>query len=162
MFYNNRRNSQSLSLLIKNVLSNRFFIYTIFIGIILSNSYNMRIVAEKNNLDFTIKNTRTNFEDQVKIISMSTLFWFMSGELFKSKKFSDELMYRGVFISSMLLMSNVYGFIEKESGMNESLSSESGAKTLLLYIGIPILSLVTLYIGLLIETFSYVNVKYNV
>lgn len=81
----------------------------------------MRKIASNNKLDFNRKNPKENYEDQVKIIIISTLYWFVTDSLYKCDNLKNEMMYRGIFMSAMLLMSNTYGFIEKKSGLNTSL-----------------------------------------
>lgn len=150
---------------LKNLLSNRMIIYILFILVLVGNYHNMRKIASNNKLDFNRKNPKENYEDQVKIIMVATLYWFLTDSLYKSDSLGSEMMYRGIFMSAMLLMSNTYGFIEKKTKLNVSLQSGDGAKKLLFYVGFPIIITIVLYLAALYKVFvspHFKEVKYNV
>lgn len=126
-------------------------VYVLFILILIGNYYIMRIKAIANELDYNAKTAKKDFEDILKVILYSTLFWYVSNGIFVNDKTIERLVSLVIFFVCLIAMSNTYGFIEKRSGLNASLTSPTSTKKLLIKVGLPILLIALGYLGLLIH-----------
>lgn len=129
--------------------SNQIVTYILFILIITGNYFFMRKIASISNLDYSSKNTKQDYEDLIKIIMGSTIFWYVSHGLFNIEQQSvykkRQNIYRVVFLFFALIFSNIYGFIEKVTGLDISLNRYNSLQ-FLLYGGLPILLIILTYI----------------
>lgn len=129
--------------------SNQIVTYILFILIITGNYFFMRKIASLTNLHYSTKNTKQDYEDLIKIIMASTIFWYVSNGLFNIERRDVYIrlqnIHRVIFLFFTLLFSNIYGFIEKGTGLDISLNRDTSLQ-FLLYSGLPILVIIITYI----------------